>query len=279
MLRIDVRVIRYSKTNQKRNNMVKKNQLTGKEYFLAVISHKRPENVEKIARIVGGATFFVNRAEKGDYANAGAHKVIPCGDDICAARNRAIEEAKEYGVPCVQVSDDLRRIKRFSLKAGKRVSVEITFDDAVGILLKEMRMRKAKFAGVAVTSNQLNYTGVDFSYDKLIVNDLIIVDGTKFDAAMWLKEDYDLCIHELIYTGVIVRANHILCDFPHRENKGGANSYRTSPVEAAQTKRLFAKWGPHIKPHPTRAGQISLNYPVIQATRAEVLRNSKGKRN
>jgi hypothetical protein len=245
---------------------------------VAVISHKRPHNVRTILQIVGECTFYVNKGEKKEYHDAGAKYVVECGTEICTARNYAIADAHLAQLPSIQVSDDLRGIKRISVMGGKRVQVEIDFIEVVITMVQELRRRKFYFGGVAVSNNALNYQGKDISYNKLIVNDLIcIMPGInqRFDVDLALKEDYDMTINQLIYVGGVVRLDNILCNFPHRENKGGANTYRNEKTELVPTKKLFAKWGPHVMKHKTREGQVSLNYKQIKETRAQIVSKKK----
>lgn len=240
---------------------------TNKKYLVAVISHKRPQNVQSIMQIVGeDCAFYVNDGEKDSYLSAGAHNVFECGTNICQARNRAIEDSVWHNLPSIQVSDDLRSIKKVSLKDGNYNLEPIAFSSVCNLLIHELNKKSYYFGGVAVSSNRLNYTGQDITYDKLIVNDLICVmpTGKLFDEEMALKEDYDMTIRCLLGVGGLVRLNNILCDFPHRENKGGANTYRNRETEQAATDKLYKKWGNLIKKHPTREGQISLNYEMIK---------------
>lgn len=247
---------------------------------IAVISHKRPENVKKILEAIEKTpkevTFYVNDGERMDYIRAGAVNVVEAGTDICMARNAAIDDAGSY--PSIQTSDDLKRIKKIHMMGGKRQTFAISFDEVIFELMGIMRRSKFNYGGTAVTSNQLNYTGKDISTDKLIVCDLIcVMNGTRFDPKMALKEDYDLTIDQLLRYGGVIRLDNILCEFPHRENKGGANTYRNSKSEAEATKKLFDKWGNLIKPHATREGQISLNYKLIREARQQMIAASKRK--
>lgn len=245
-----------------------KNDIIGAH--IAVISHKRPFNVKAIMNIIGPCTFFVNVGEYEEYINAGAIRVIECGTNICHARNMAIKHAKELNLPSIQVSDDLRSLKRVYMNGESRFVEPVIFEDVCKTMLYELERKKFFYGGVAVTTNRLNYTGEDFSYDKLIVCDLVcIMPGPyTFDEKMALKEDYDMTISQLIEVGGVVRCNQFLCDFPHRDNKGGANTYRNGITEEEATKNLYDKWGPLIKKHATREGQISLNYKAIIDRRA-----------
>lgn len=251
-----------------------------KGIHIAVISHKRPENVQPLEKLLnlGKAVpvyWYVNKGEKKVYMEAGAEYVVECGTNICQARNSAVKDAGANF--CIQVSDDLKGIKQIRFTTnGSREKITVSFQTVVEDLVFMLKRRHFKYAGVAVTDNALNYAGEDYSFDKLIVNDLIcLAPGTYFDESTALKEDYDQCLQQLIYTGGLVRANKYLCNFPHRQNKGGANTYRNSETENVATQKLFAKWGPHIKNHPTRPGQISLNYKQIKETRELLLNANK----
>jgi hypothetical protein len=118
--------------------MVRK--IGGIECFVAVISHKRPENMDALVDTIGAFTVFVNKEEGNSYAHSfqasnnrpfddSIYMVVrPCGVNICDARNKAIEVAGD--LPCVQVSDDLKGIRRVFFKNGKRVVVQSCFEEA-----------------------------------------------------------------------------------------------------------------------------------------------------
>jgi hypothetical protein len=242
---------------------------------IAVISHKRPHNVKHIQELIGECTFFVNTGEKEAYQAAGALHVYECGTNICQARNKAIYYAGLNNLPSIQVSDDLRSLKRVSISMDtsydqQRLVLPTTFADVVTTMIEELDRTQFIYGGVAVTTNRLNYVGEDFSYDKLIVCDLVCIMPRlyEFDEAMALKEDYDMTIRQLIEVGGVVRCNQFLCDFPHRDNEGGANTYRNTESELDATKKLHTKWGNLIKKHPTRPGQIALNYFQIKLKKA-----------
>lgn len=238
--------------------------------FISVISHNRPQNIDKITSLVGDCTFFVNKGEKESYIRGGAKRVIECGDDICDARNKAIKIAFSLKLPCIQVSDDLRYLRKIYFPEGqeKRKVIPATFNEVVKTMLGELKRTGLKYGGIAVTSNRMNYVkDVNFSYDKLIVNDLICIMpdcNFIFDKEMALKEDYDFTLVNILLNKGVVRCNQFFGQFPHRENEGGANEYRSFEAEKKANERLIRKWGDFIKKHPSRENQISLNYSTIK---------------
>lgn len=238
------------------------------DFFLAIISTKRSKNVAFMQELCNPykCNWFVNEDDYGNYFNAGAHGIYATDThNICQARNKALAYA--VGLPCIQISDDLRSIKHISLdSAGKRQTKFINVEQTIKLLIEQCKNHSAFFGGVAINNNPLNYTGQDVSTDKLIVNDFIcMMPGCiPFDETLALKEDYDMCVEQLIRGNKIVRLNNILCDFPHRQNEGGANTYRNDETENAATRTLMAKWPKYIIPHRTRPGQVSLDYKAIE---------------
>lgn len=239
------------------------------DFFLSIISTKRSQNVQFIQSLCKGlnCNWFVNTGEGSDYINAGAHATYESGDNICAARNMAISLAGADNMPCIQISDDLKSVKKLTVdSSGKRHLEFIDIAYVCVLLISELKKHNANFGGVAINNNPLNYTGIDVSTNKLIVNDFIcVMPGTYiFDEELALKEDYDMCVRQLIDGNKIIRLNNILCDFPHRQNDGGANTYRNESTESAATRALMAKWPKYIVPHKTRPGQVSLDYRAIE---------------
>jgi len=238
-------------------------------FHLAIISTKRPGNVPFMQKLCEPFVpyWFVNDGEGEEYASAGAKTVFECGNNICEARNYALERAFAVDLPSIQISDDLRSIKRVKFDvSGKRVAEFSSVAETASELINQLKRFNAFFGGVAINNNPLNYTGTDISTDKLIVNDFICMTPSlyRFDEALALKEDYDMCVAQLLAGNKIIRLNNILCDFPHRQNAGGANTYRNDSTEAEATRRLMAKWPKYIVPHKTRLGQVSLDYKAIE---------------
>lgn len=210
--------------------------------------------------------WYVNTGEYEAYDVAGAHVSTECGTNICEARNAAIRHADELGIPCIQISDDLRNIKKIWFDLANKKTTFINVEQVCEILIWALQQSRFFYGGVAVSANPLNYNGEDVSFDKLIVNDFIcLMPGAGlFDENLALKEDYDMSIRQLLGCGGIVRLNNILCDFPHRQNNGGANTYRNESTEAEATEKLIKKWPDFIRMNPRRPGQVLLNYKGIR---------------
>lgn len=244
--------------------------------YISVISHNRPNNVQKITELIGDCTFFVNNGERKSYINAGAVSVIESGDNICSARNKAISQARKINRPCIQVSDDLTYLREIYFTSGENYHAgsggrkvrDVDFNTVVKTMVDELKLTKYWYGGIAVTSNRMNYLkGVNFTYDKLIVNDLICVMPNcpyEFDEDMALKEDYDFTLTNILMNGGLVRCNQFFGQFPHRNNQGGANVYRNSESEKKANERVLNKWGDFLKEHHSRENQISINYSRIK---------------
>lgn len=238
-------------------------------FHMAVISTKRPERVAPMTEMLDGiaATWYVSAGEERSYIAAGlpADRVKGCPPNISAARNAAITDARAAAVPSIQSSDDLRSVKMPLVVEGKYKRERVTFRRAVTALLQAAARTKRVYGGVALTSNVQNYRGAEVALNKFVACDLIYVGQScsLFDESVALKEDYDMTLTTVLMHGGSFRCENILCDFPHRDNKGGANTYRTTDAEKAVTVKMFKKWGDMIAPHPLREGQIILNYAKL----------------
>lgn len=234
---------------------------------LAIISTGRPGNVPFMKKFCAPykCHWYVNDGERQAYMDAGADIVQECGNNISEARNAALRNAWGNELISCQLSDDIRSIKYIDKNTKPKI---IEFDTALTIMHRVLAygLKKTKIVGVAPTDNALNYTGEDVSDGKLVGFSLFLYapTGPLFDPAVALKEDYDMNIQHIIDGNAILRCNTLLCNFPHRQNEGGANTYRNDSTEAAATRALMAKWPKYIIPHKTRPGQVSLDYRALE---------------
>jgi hypothetical protein len=249
--------------------------------YITVISSGRPDNVQTMIKHLGEEiTFYVKKGEEQAYKSQGAKKVIGVvGTDVnkkvwtvSHQRNAAIKDAMKLGLPCVQSSDDLKAIKIAykDEETGKIKRAWSTFDEILPIMLEEMETHDADYCAVGITDNALNYKEHFFSYNKLIVNDLIINKGEfLYDELADNKEDYDMFIRQILAGKTTVRCDNILCTFPHRENAGGCNLYRTYEHEKKCNQYIFSKHPLIAQPHKKRDNQIEINYKELYRQREE----------
>jgi len=233
------------------------------DIYCCCISTNRADNVNLLEQKTGlKFTYFTRKGESKNYLKNGASNVIEVDGNICEARNRAIEEAK--GRLCLQISDDYKKVSLVRTRKGVYTKEDITFIEALKIMVDSFRKIGGSYAGTAITDNLFYYTGKQVQQNKLIVNDCILLDGKmKFDEKADLKEDYDMFIRQVQAGNKVLRFNLILMTFPHRGNKGGANDYRTSEREAKCNEYVLKKHYGIVKPHSRRKNQLEINYKEL----------------
>lgn len=228
-------------------------------YWIAVISHARTANVGPLSAIIGPATWYVGAGEEKAYENAGCESVVAAGR-IGRARNRALADAENSGARyCVQVSDDLRALKRMVGKKAQPTSLLWAVEAIAG----EMKKAKANLGGVAPTANPWYYHAEKpVSTTGFIVGDLIVVtEGSpRFDTEFDCKEDYDYTLQHLKKYGAVARANYILATFLHRTNRGGGCVPDRAQREQSAIRRLKEKWPGAIRDNPRRPNEVLMRW-------------------
>ncbi len=233
--------------------------------YIAVISHQRPQNVPKLSALIGNATWYVGKGEKQIYQNHGAERVVE-GGGLCESRNMALRDSWALGLPCVQLSDDLRQLKiaRVQKESAREVSVNASFVEVVNHMLNRMKEADVRLAGIAPTANIFYFNPEKcVSKNLFIVGDFIIVDECDlfFDEKLRLKEDYDYTLQHLTKYGAVARCNDVLAHFLHRTNAGGACAVRTSALEKEMILYLKLKWGTDkIRDNGRRPDEILLRW-------------------
>lgn len=239
-------------------------QRTDLSVYLSVISAHRPSNVFALTALVGKATWYVPQDEVAAYQDAGAEHVVGSGL-LCVSRNQALRDAWEQGVPCMQVSDDLRATHfAFPLSDGKIGKRAISFSEAAHHVTNHMRAQSdAYYGGAAPTANAFFFSPArPVSSAHFIVGDFIVVKPCElfFDELLVLKEDYDYTMQHLSRYGHVVRCNELLMTFRHRTNQGGAISIRTPLREQEAIFYLKRKWGDAIRSNPRRENEVLLKW-------------------
>ena len=227
-------------------------------YWIGVISTKRSANIENMHSILNfEPTWYVGNGEKQVYSNA---KYSVESGGLCESRNKLLRDAFSRNLICVQLSDDLHRLKRAENKKDKK---DISFFESLKIINEALDKSQSYYGGCAPTDNAFYYNEKKpVSTDKFIVGDFIMVKPCSifFDENLKLKEDYDYTLQHLKTYGQVARCNDILASFKHRTNKGGAVDSRTTELEQKTIKQLHGKWGSQIVLNPRRENEILMKY-------------------
>lgn len=232
-------------------------QAAGQNIWMACISTQRPSNVSKITKH-GSFTWYVCPAESEAYSAAGASSVIEVEGNIVAARNRAIADAAANGCSyCLQISDDVTRFVEYDSSTTLH-AVPFSY-----VLNKMASFAKGNvhLIGLSIQINTRNYKPSYYTINKLVVNDCIMINASqRFDEQADLKEDYDMFLTLTTKGYRVVRLDNLAGAFPHRENKGGANTYRTFFREQRCNLYILDKWKSLVRTHRTRVNQIEVVY-------------------
>ena len=229
------------------------------DYYWSVISARRPDNVPLMEERIGaGLVWYVAEGDGPAYEDAGADSVIEAGP-LCRARNMAIDDAQAQQLPCVQMSDDFRRVKRKQLPSES--VVEITAQEAADEIWTQMAGLGARLGGCSPTANPY-FAHVDVKLAGFVVGDFIVVGDTdlRFDESMSLKEDYDYTAQHLARYGLVARCDLVLAEFAHRSNAGGAVAYRTADLERQMIRHLMKKWPGKFRLNPKRQNEIIMRW-------------------
>jgi hypothetical protein len=235
---------------------------------IAIISARRPHGVAQMTRWAPQARWYVAMGEKADYLAAGAADVVEAGP-LVAARNAALDHAFALGVPCVQLSDDLRKLQ---LMRSAKTATDATLDECLTLMAQMCDQTGAYLAGVAPVANAFYFDVKNpVKQAHFIVGDFIYVRPSepRFPVDMELKEDYDFTAQHLLAYGRVARCDFVQATFAHRTNKGGAVAYRTERREQEAIATLQARWGAAIRPNPRRPNEVLLHGPTILARRED----------
>jgi len=229
------------------------------DFHWSVISARRPGNVPLMMERTEGVDlyWYVTEEDVDNYRAAGAEHVL-VGGNLCESRNLAIDDAQGLGLPCVELSDDLRRVKR---KEASGALPEITVMDAAEEIWTQMSGLGARLGGCSPTSNAY-FAHNEVKLAGFVVGDFIVVGDTdlRFDEEMTLKEDYDYTCQHLARYGLVARCDLILAEFAHRSNAGGAVAYRTGERERDMIRHLMKKWPGKFRMNPKRANEVILRW-------------------
>ena len=219
----------------------------------AIISHLRPENVEKMEQTTGipeKLNWYVGKGEKKDYDHAEGQVIE--GGSLCHARNKALRMANAESKYCLMLDDDLSDIQMFNAVTTSSLS----FDNLVRDMYNILHSLPLFLAGVSATGNHFYFDPTKPISTKhfIIASCMLSKYPTEvfFDEQFKTKEDYDLTLQHIKKYGGVARINYLAPRFQHYTNKGGVVEYRTNEVEQDSITKLKKKWGDTIRPNTRR---------------------------
>ena len=219
-----------------------------------VISADRYQNLPFNEKQKANYVFCVKKGQLKLYQQVGCKNVYETGS-LMQSRNFALEHAFAENKMCVQLSDDLKHIKR-NKNFGNPDKLETDFvvQDIVTLFAKTQGV---KLLGVPPTDNHF-FAKKQVLENGFCVGDALFVKPSKprFDEKLTLKEDYDFTLQHIDAYGICLRYQRYLWTFKHYTNQGGAVGYRTESEELRNINYLRAKWGIKIKLNPKRKNEI-----------------------
>lgn len=230
------------------------------EYQIFVISARRTGNVAQVQESVPDCIWLVPDEEVKDYEKAGADKVIPAGNSLVSARNKALEIASDYY--CVQISDDLEAL---SWRKPDMSTQGKTITETAEMMVTQLAKSPYYLAGIAPTDNAYFATN-RIAKKGFCIGDFFVVKPNseiRFDDRFLLKEDYDFTLQHFTKYGGLLRFDFVLASFKHYSNQGGVVAYRNSQVEAEMISLLQKKWGKLVKLNPKRENEVLLYFPKV----------------
>ena len=223
-------------------------------YQVYVISAGRHDKLNLTPLQKSKYIFCVRNGEKHLYEKHGCKNVFETGT-LIQSRNWALEKAFANNVICVQLSDDLKKVKtnkNFGIQQG--VELDFAIEKLVGVFNK---IPNVYLMGIPPTPNDF-YAKTIVSKNSFCIGDLIFVkpNELRFDERMTLKEDYDYTLQHIQRFGNCFRYQKYLFEFEHYKNKGGAVDYRNDDEEKKNIRYLISKWGKKIRMNPKRKNEI-----------------------
>ena len=219
----------------------------------AIISHLRPENVEKMEQTTGipeKLNWYVGKGEKKDYEHAKGQ--VMEGGKLCESRNKALCISNNVKQHCLMLDDDLVKIHYFT-NIGK---TEIKFNQMINEMGKILESSPLYLVGTATTINRYFYHPEKPLGLKHFIGGWCTMTKyeaiPRYDEKLKTKEDYDITLQHIKQYGGAIRINYLAPEFKHWNNKGGVVDIRTDEVEQDSITKLKKKWGDTIRPNTRR---------------------------
>lgn len=247
-----------------------------KDVLVTVISARRPQNVPAMEAHLEGLdhVWFVPEGQGGDYEYAldaiGAPVAIVEIESTqdTHQRNAALDWAERLGKWCVQIDDDLKRLRR-TTPGFQSDRYDLTVSEAIESLVDGIWRAEAHYGGLAATDNagfaQRTITTTSFVRSAFMA--VRPGSGLRFDDQFRLKGDYDYTLQHLQKYGRVARLDTLLPTFDFGQGSGGCVDYRTDEVEQEAIERLRRKWPQNISRRTDKPNEVRLVWrvPKLQA--------------
>jgi len=218
-----------------------------------VISANRYNDLPFDAKQKEDYIFCVKNGQSNLYKQNGCKHVYDTGN-LMNSRNFALDHAFKQNKICVQLSDDIKKVK---LNKSFYQSKEIQLDNAIkDIVNKFNKIQGVYLMGVPPTDNYFFATKLVVE-NKFCIGDMLFVkpNELRFDTQLTLKEDYDYTLQH-IQKAKVLRYQKYLFTFKHYSNKGGAVDIRNGQEEQKNIMILKSKWGDKVKLNTKRKNEI-----------------------
>ena len=231
----------------------------GRPFWLTTVSSNRPSKVRKLEKVIGPTTWYVPEGQGYRYRNAGVPPErlieVPCPQkNVTIQRKRAMDDAFAKDLACIQVDDDLNRIRHIPFDVDPPCRwpkcPTLQFLEAITIIRSRLEGTDYKLAGVTATPNPF-FTKSRVTYNRFCISrfTMTLPNPINLDTQFTIKEDYDHTLQHLDRYGGVVRSEDILFVFTPNPPSTGCNDYRDDEEEKEMIRRLKAKWGDHIRPN------------------------------
>lgn len=258
------------------------------DFYFAVISSSRPGNVpgmQALLKDCSSLVWYVGSCQAEAYKKAGAVSVVE-GGGLCNSRNMALEAAFAVGKVCVQISDDVHRLRYIDSPADqnwvkpKSISVanaiakaadtiDVSFVAAARFVESCCRLTGAHLGGIYPCPNDGQACGgKPIMTEHFVVGDFFVSSNSspRFDLDMTLKEDYDYTVQHLHTYGKVARVNRLIIYADHYDNHGGAVACRNKSREAKNIRLLRQKWPGVFMNSPRGPSEVRMRWDKRDVT-------------
>jgi hypothetical protein len=218
-----------------------------------VISANRYTDLPFNAKQKEDYIFCVKNGQSDLYKQNGCKNVYDTGN-LMDSRNFALDHAFKQNRICVQLSDDIKKVK---FNKNFYQPKEIQLDDAIKDIVEKFdKIQGVYLMGVPPTDNYF-FANKLVVENKFCIGDMLFVkpNELRFDKQLTLKEDYDYTLQH-IQKAKVLRYQKYLFTFKHYSNKGGAVDIRNDQEEQKNIMILKSKWGDKVRLNTKRKNEI-----------------------